>query len=283
MTAPEPPSSSPPGGLSPFAPHWLDSPQGRVHYLDEGEGRPILMLHGNPTWSFLYRHLIADLRDEFRCVAPDLPGFGRSERPAGYGYTPAEHAAVVGELIERLDLRDLVLMAQDWGGPIGLSAAADHADRIGGLAIGNTWFWAPDLPMKAFSVVMSSPPLKRAVLRRNLFVERIIPRGTVRSLDASEMEQYRAVQPDAASRVGIAALLAEVRGSSDWLAALSETVPAKLGETPTLIIWGMKDSAFRDAEVLELPDAGHYFPEDAPEAVAAAVRRRFGPARTGQA
>src|SRR5919199_5520644 len=96
--------------LYPFESRWFESSAGRVHYIDEGGGRPILMLHGNPTWSFLYRNVVKGLRDRFRCVAVDYPGFGLSERPAGYGYTPAEHARLVGELVDHLDLRHLVVM-----------------------------------------------------------------------------------------------------------------------------------------------------------------------------
>ena len=92
---------------------------GRIHYVDAGPGQPILMLDGKPTWSFLYRHLIEKVRGQLRCVAVDLAGFGLSERLAEYGYTPAEQAAVVGELVRELDLRDLIVMAHDWGGPIG--------------------------------------------------------------------------------------------------------------------------------------------------------------------
>src|SRR3712207_6561066 len=114
-TAATTPDFRPSPGLFPFESRWLDSAAGRVHYVDEGEGRPILMCHGNPTWSFLYRNVIAELRDRFRCVALDYPGFGLSERPPGYGYTAAEHAEVVGELVRELDLRDFVVMAHEIG------------------------------------------------------------------------------------------------------------------------------------------------------------------------
>ena len=169
--------------LYPFESRWFDAGAGRVHYLDEGGGRPILMCHGNPTWSFLYRHLIRALRDRFRCVAVDYPGFGLSERPAGYGYTAAEHAAVVGELVSALDLRDAIVMGHDWGGPICLSVGCAEPDRVSGVVLGNTWFWPADRRGRVFSRVMSSRPLQRAVLRRNLFVERLLPSGIVRTLE----------------------------------------------------------------------------------------------------
>lgn len=105
--------------LYPFDSRWFDSSAGRVHYVDEGTGPPIVFCHGSPTWSFLYRHIVKGLRDRYRCIAVDHLGFGLSERPAGFGYTVSEHTTVMGELIDHLQLDDFVLMGQDWGGPKG--------------------------------------------------------------------------------------------------------------------------------------------------------------------
>ena len=176
------PSFRPSPELFPFESRWLESSVGRVHYVDEGRGQPILMFHGNPTWSFLYRRVITALCDQFRCVAVDYPGFGLSDRPTGYGYTPAEHAAVVGELVRALDLRELIVLSHDWGGPIGLSVAVADPTRIAGLVLGGTWFWPPNRRFRMFSRVMSSWPLQRAILSRNLFVERFIRRYDARAL-----------------------------------------------------------------------------------------------------
>ena len=160
------PNFTPSRELYPFDSRWFDSSVGVLHYVDEGEGRPLLLLHGNPTWSFLYRHLIRELRDGFRCIAVDYPGFGLSERPPGYAYTPAEHARVIGELVDSLQLDGFILMGHDWGGPIGTSLAAARAERIAGLVLGNTWFWPPDRRGRIFSAAMSSPPMKWAILKR---------------------------------------------------------------------------------------------------------------------
>lgn len=104
--------------LYPFESRWFDSSRGRIHYVDEGTGPPILLCHGNPTWSFLYRDIIVALRDRFRCVAPDYLGFGLSERPSGFGYQIDEHARVIGEFVDHLGLDRYLSMGQDWGGPI---------------------------------------------------------------------------------------------------------------------------------------------------------------------
>jgi haloalkane dehalogenase len=275
--------------LFPFESRWLGSSAGRVHYVDEGEGRPILMCHGNPTWSFLYRHLIRALRGRFRCVAVDYPGFGLSERPAGYGYTPAEHAAVAGELVRALDLRDLIVMGHDWGGPVCLSVGAADPDRVSGVVLGNTWFWPADRRARIFSRVMSSRPLQRAVTERNLFVERLLPSGIVRTLEPAEMEHYRAAQPTPEARVGVAELPRQIVAAGPWLAELERSVPQRLGARPALVTYPMRDpafpaktalprirAAFGDLEVVELPRAKHYFLEDESDAVAGAIVRRFG-------
>jgi haloalkane dehalogenase len=275
--------------LYPFESRYFDSSAGAVHYVDEGQGPPILLLHGNPTWSFLYRNVIGGLRDRLRCVAVDYLGFGLSAQPSGFGWTPAEHAEVIGELVRALDLRDLVIMGHDWGGPIGLSVASSAPDRIRGLVIGNTWFWAPDGPARAFSLVMSSPPMQWAISKRNFFVERIIPGGTRRDLSEQEMEHYRAAQRTPQRRAGVARFPREIRAAAPWLAELETAVRGELRDKPTLIVWPMKDVAFRfdrnvprirealpDSEVVQLPEAKHYFQEDDPNTVVRAILDRFG-------
>src|SRR4051794_6216260 len=127
-----------PEQLYPFESHYADVDGARVHYVDEGSGPTLLLLHGNPTWSFLYRDVIAGLRDRFRCIALDYPGFGLSRAAPGYGYTAAEHAGVVERLVQQLDLRDVTMIVQDWGGPIRLAAAPRQADRLHAFVLGNT-------------------------------------------------------------------------------------------------------------------------------------------------
>jgi len=275
--------------LYPFDSRWLESSAGRVHYVDEGRGQPILMCHGNPTWSFLYRNVIRSLSDRFRCIAVDYPGFGLSERPRNYGYTAAEHAGVVRELVRELDLSDLIVMGHDWGGPIGTAVAGSDPARVSGLVLGNTWFWPADRRARIFSRIMSSRALQAAILKRNLFVERILPSGISRELSPEEMEHYRAVQPTAEARVGVAELPRQITAATPFLAELAESVPRRLGHKRVLVTFPMRDVAFKagdvlprmreafsDIEIVELPDAKHYFVEDAPDEVAQAIAARFG-------
>src|SRR5260370_24765656 len=121
------PDFSPDRSLFPFESRWFDGAGPRLHYVDEGRGPAVVMFHGNPTWSFLYRKVILALRDHFRCVAVDYPGFGLSERPAGYRYTAAEHAAVVGKLVDHLGLDDFLRFGHDWSVPIGMTGALARA------------------------------------------------------------------------------------------------------------------------------------------------------------
>ncbi len=276
--------------LYPFTSRWFDSSQGRVHYIDEGSGPPILFCHGNPTWSFLYRNVIAGLRDRFRCIAPDYLGFGLSDRPTGYGYTVEQHAAVVGELVDFLELDEYLSMGQDWGGPVSMAVDTARSDRVRGVVLGNTWFWpADDLRMKVFSKVMGSGLMQRAVLNRNFFVERLIPMATTRRLTPLEMTHYRAVQPSPEARRGVAELPKQILAARPLLERLAGDVPATLGAKPALFVWGMKDFAFSPARTLprmratfpdhvlvELPEANHFMQEDAPDQIAAAIIDRFG-------
>ncbi len=116
------------GGLWPFEPRWFETSDGRMHYVDEGprDGRPVVLVHGNPTWGFLYRNFIGALTQAgHRAIAPDHLGFGRSDKPADPGlYRIPRHVARLDALLESLDLRDAVVVVQDWGGPIGPSWAA---------------------------------------------------------------------------------------------------------------------------------------------------------------
>lgn len=277
--------------LFPFRPRWFESSAGRVHYIDEGQGPAILFLHGNPTWSFLYRHIVSSLRDRFRCIAVDYPGFGLSDRPPGYGYTAAEHARVVGELVDQLGLKDLLLMGQDWGGPIAIAVALEAPERVAGFVLGNTWFWPLTRPSdKLFAGLFSSPVGQWAILKRNVFVERFLPRLMARELSSEEMDHYRAVQPTPGARVGIAGFPRQLLDARAWLARLAEEVPKALGSKPTLLVWGMQDKAtfrpsvflppiqvaFPDHELVELPRAKHYIQEDAPQEIAEAILKRFG-------
>jgi haloalkane dehalogenase len=281
---------TPDPALYPFKPHWFDSSAGQMHYIDEGTGAPILFCHGNPTWSFLYRNVITALRGRFRCIAVDYLGFGLSERPGDFDYTIEQHARCVGELVDHLQLDGFITMGQDWGGPISMAVDTARSQRVRGVILGNTWFWpADELGMKVFGRVMSTSWMQRQILEKNFFVEKIVPRGMVHRLTPGEMDHYRGAQPAPAARRGVAEMPKQILAAGPLLARLARDVPATLGAKPALLVWGTKDFAFRgksilprmqatftDNVIVELPHAGHYIQEDAPDQIAQEIAKRFG-------
>jgi haloalkane dehalogenase len=256
---------------------------GPVHYIDEGEGDPILFLHGNPTWSFLYRGIIIRLKKKFRCIAVDYPGFGLSSHPDNYGYTPGEHAGIVQDLVQFLDLQKLTIMGQDWGGPIGLRVAIDELPRLRALVMGNTWYWPIDSWQgKAFSYVMSMAPVQSQILDRNLFVERIMPLGVKHPLPDEVMHHYREALPTPKSRIGAAEFPVQIMAATPWLEELESDVKDRLANVPLLLTWGLHDlmftrsflerfrEPFRSVRLQRL-DAKHYIQEDAPKEISEAI------------
>jgi haloalkane dehalogenase len=276
--------------LFPFTSRWFDSRVGPVHYVDEGAGDPILMLHGNPAWSFLYRGIIIRLKKRFRCIALDYPGFGLSVRPSVYDYTPGEHAGIVRDFVRHLGLERLTIMGHEWGGPIGLRVAADELPRMRALVMGNTWFWPLDsVQGKAFAYLMSMAPLQSQILNRNLFVEKIMPLGVKHALPDEVMDHYREALPTPSSRIGAAEFAVQLTAATPWLARLRADVEAKLANVPLLLTWGMHDlmftraflerfrETFNDVRVQRL-DAKHFIQEDAPKEIAEAIQAFLGPA-----
>jgi haloalkane dehalogenase len=275
--------------LYPFASHWLDTPHGRLHYVDEGSGAPIVFLHGNPSWSFEYREPIRQLRDAYRCIAVDHLGFGLSARPSSdAGYKVGAHAENFAALMRHLALDRVTLAFNDWGGPFALDFARREPERVAGLVVMNSWAWsvADDKHFRRFSAIMASPPLQFLICRFNLFVRQVMASGMAdRSrLSPEIMAHYVGPQATPADRAASAALPAQIIGASDWLDAIWAE-RAKLADKPALLLWGLKDIAFRRQELeawqralprsttRELPDCGHMPAEESPEAVTMEIRR----------
>ena len=279
-----------PEQLYPFESHYAQIGGGELHYLDEGSGPPLLLMHGNPTWSFLYREIILGLRDRFRCVAVDYPGFGLSRAVAGYGFTPAEHAQVVEQFLLELDLRDVTMMVQDWGGPIGFSVATRHPDRFKAFVIGNTWAWPKsDVGTQIFSRVLGGPVGRYLICDRNVFIEKILPGGVrLRKLPPAAMDAYRGPFPTPESREPVRVFPREILRSRPFLAQIERGLPV-LRDRRALLVWPTKDVAFKDAErrrweevfptheTVMLTGAGHYMQEDVPEQIIGAIGSWAGP------
>ncbi|MFN2425481.1 MAG: alpha/beta fold hydrolase [Candidatus Binatia bacterium] len=282
-------------GMFPFADRFVTLDGCQVHYVDEGTGPPLLMLHGNPTWSFLYRHLIRELSSRFRCIALDYPGFGLSTARPDYDFLPASHASIVAGFIRTLDLHDAFLMVQDWGGPIGFHAAGSMPERFRGLVVCNTWAWPvdDDPHFSRFSQLMGGWFGGFVIRRFNAFVNLLIPAGVKRRrIEHNVMDCYRAPFPTPASRVPTHVFPREILGSL-FLSDAGQRLQ-KLAHLPALILWGDLDFAFRaqererlerllpNYETVILHGAGHFVQEDAPQEIAdnvAALLVRLGKRR----
>lgn len=263
----------------------------RLHYLDEGAGETVLLLHGNPAWSFLYRKIIAGLAGEFRCVAPDFPGYGLSSAPADYGFTPREHSAVLERFVDALGLRDLTVMVQDWGGPIGLGLAGRRPELVRRLIIGNTFAWPNrELRVRAFSSIMGGP-VGRTLTRRFNFVPRFFFwRGFAQPLEPDVHDAYLAPWRDPARRQPATIGPHQLIAASDYLREVEVNLQ-RFADRPALIVWGARDFAFRQKnrerfeqtfpthQTIVYDDASHFLQEDVGERIAEAFkafRAEFG-------
>jgi haloalkane dehalogenase len=280
------------GQAYPFASRWLELASGRLHYIDEGKGPAILFVHGTPTWSFEWRHLVAGLRATHRCVALDHLGFGLSERPGGAAYTPEAHAERLHEFADKLGLERFTLVVHDFGGPIGLPLALDGAGRVERLVVLNSWMWsfADDAEMTKRAKMVAGGFGKFLYRRLNASLRLITPSayGDRRKLTKAIHAQYLKVFPDADSRERVlyALALALTRSAAHYDGLWQRR--AALSAIPSLVVWGMKDSAFRPhqlakwreglphAQVVELAGAGHWPHEEEPEAVLREVRAFLG-------
>jgi len=270
----------------PFASHYFRVPAGNLHYVDEGSGPPIVMVHGNPTWSFLYRKLIKRLRFEYRCIAVDHLGFGLSDKPTDWSYLPKDHAANLTALIEGLGLKNITLIVQDWGGPTGLSYAVAHPQNVARIIIMNTWAWPVnrDPYYIAFSGFVGGPIGRMLIRRYNFFANSIMRQtfGDKRKLTAAAHEHYLRALATPEERKGCFVFPKQIIASSPWLDQLWTHI-SNLNDKPKLIVWGMKDIAFREkelqrwermfpeAQTVRLSSVGHFVQEEAPDELAKAV------------
>ncbi len=259
----------------------------RIHYVDEGSGPPILMVHGQPTWSYLYRKMIPPLvAAGYRCIAPDLMGFGLSDKPTDESvYTLRRHVELVTGLIGKLQLKGITIVGQDWGGPISLRYAIDHQDNVRVLVILNTYVKITPIPL-LFRLVIRSASLSSFLIRKLDLLRRMaFRRGWLfrRQVDLRAMEQYKMPHPTSASRAGIAAFPKMIPGNDRHPnAAYISEIDATLREwdIPVLVMFSDRDLAFkvdegqRIAEMVPngrfeiVRNAGHYLQEDAGEEIA---------------
>ena len=271
----------------PFTSKWLELSAGRLHYVDEGQGRPLVFVHGTPDWSFVWRHLIKALSPRYRCIAPDNLGFGLSDKPQDASYAPAEQAANLRQLIEHLGLRDVTLVLHDFGGPFGFSYALERPDNVRSLVLMNTWMWSlrGDRHFE-WAGRFFAGRLGRYLYLRHNFAARVMLKYSFADrarLPSRIHAQYLGPFPTPESRAATWAYARSLLDGSEWYESLWRR-RERLRDKPTLLVWGMKDRAFREKElarlesvfarreVIRLDQVGHFPPEEAPEAVRMLVR-----------
>lgn len=286
-------------GAWPYKPKWFETAAGRMHYVDEGprDAPPVVMVHGNPTWGYLYRRFIdALVANGYRAIVMDHLGFGRSDKPDDAAlYQIPRHAARCEALLEFLDLKNATIVVQDWGGPIGLPWAARHPERVERLFILNTFFQRPKGPVPLPLILrLFRTPVVGEVLVKGLhaFVRGFLFKaGLARPENLSENDRaaYLAPHPNWSSRTGILAFPRQIPSDStgpisDFVAGLNDLLVPAFAQKPVRIIWPMKDVAFRPetlegmwmpdfphAQVTRVEDAGHFIQEDAYEVVIPAL------------
>ena len=285
------------GGTYPFESNYAPVEGVRLHYVDERPSgkpgaEPVVMLHGNPTWSFLYRHFIPPIVSAgYRAIAPDQIGYGRSETPLDRSrYTLAARIRSFSAFMQTLDLKDATLVMQDWGGPIGLGWAVENPGRVKRLVMMSTWaFCLPGMTDKEMLPpilqLCRKPEIGEALLLAyNFFVEAFLPWALVRKekITPELMQAYRAPFPDYNSRIPTMAIQDVPIDEGHPSFKTMQHVHEQLGNlnVPTLLIWGRNDNLFSPdfapdvwkqiyphAELTLVDRAGHFIQEDAPEDV----------------
>jgi haloalkane dehalogenase len=268
----------------PFAPRYTEQNGLRMAHVDEGDGRPVVLLHGEPTWSFLWRKVIGPLVEAgHRCLAPDLPGFGRSDKPTDIGwYTYDRHTASVAAWLEALDVRDATFVVHDWGGPIGLRVAVEQPSRVGRLVILDTGLFTGQQRMSDAWLAFRDFVARTEDLPVGLLVRRACHRdpGDV------VVSAYEAPFPDAASKAGARAfpMILPTEPDAPGAQAGARVLRALRDDPrPKLMMWADADPVLpletgrRFAAAIGgdlthvIGEAGHFLQEDAGAEIGARI------------
>jgi len=263
-----------------FEPNYAQVGDLRLHYVDTGEGPVVLFLHGEPTWSYLWRKVIPPVRDAgFRCIAPDLPGFGRSDKPTDVDwYTYDRHVETMAGLLEQLDLRDVTLVVHDWGGIIGLRVAVEHPERIARIVITDTGLFTGHQHMSDAWIAFRDFVART----EDLPIGFLVKGATARDMPHDVFTAYEAPFPTTESKAGARAFPMLIATSPDAPGAEAgrRTLEALPGlDVPKLALWGDKDPVLtpetgrRFAAAIGAPEpelienASHFLQEDAGEEI----------------
>jgi haloalkane dehalogenase len=279
--------------LYPFEPKRFDTGSGTLSYLDEGQGsEAVLMVHGNPTWSFFYRDVVLALRDRYRCIVPDHLGCGLSDKPQDYDYTLANHVANLGRLLDSLPLTKIHLIVHDWGGPIGLGACLPRHEKLGRVVIMNTAAFADsDIPWRIR--LCRAPGIGEFLVRGfNGFAWPATWMAVTKPLPGDVARGFTFPYDSWANRIATHRFVRDIptgsgKPSDAALAAIESQLPL-LQAKAVHLLWGGADFCFnqhyyeRWREILPkaparyLTDAGHYLLEDAREDCLATIIEHLG-------
>lgn len=284
-------------GLFPFTPHYYSHQGVDLHYVDEGSGEPVVMIHGDPTWGFLYRNFVPPLSQRYRCIVPDQMGMGKSAVPQERSlYRLEQHCANLEALLLHLDVSDITLVLHDWGGPVGLGFATSHPERIKRLVLMNTWAFAPwpGGPFPRLLEIIRSERGEAFVLRKNGYLEPALS-GTIyhtEKLTNAVMEAYRAPFPTPESRLAMLCWSRDIPvQETDVSYAEMKRIEHGLSQfsgIPVLFVWGMQDPVipssvlrrwqrlYPHAKTREIEDASHFLQEDAPERIVQWIEKFCG-------
>jgi pimeloyl-ACP methyl ester carboxylesterase len=289
--------------LYPFESNFFDADGARLHFIDQGPrdaGQTLVLVHGNPTWSFYWRDLVTAFRGRYRVVAPDHIGCGLSDKPQDYPYTLAQHVANLTALIEQLDLQHITVVGHDWGGAIGLGAAENVSERVDRIALLNTaGFRAPRIPLRIR--ICRTPLLGPLAVRGfNGFSRAALRMATTRprQLTAQIKAGYLAPYDSWKNRVAVQRFVEDIpiranHPSYATLERIEENLSMFRGR-PIALIWGMRDWCFTpwfldrfrehfpEARVHAFEDAGHWVVEDATERVIEAITELLAVPTSGE-
>lgn len=281
--------------LYPFKAHYLDINGLKYHYIDEGHGDPIVMVHGNPTWSFYFRELINALSSHYRTIAPDHIGCGLSDKPGAhlYGFGLKNRADDLEYLLDQLGIKkNITLILHDWGGMIGMAYAVRHPERVRRLVVLNTYAFLPPsdyrVPWAAYFVRNAGPLASLAVLGLNLFTLAALRLNSSQGLTSDVKKGLTAPYNCWHHRIAVLRFVQDIplshKDPSYQLAKRVDDNLTMFSETPILVCWGEHDFVFNhqflkewqnrfpNAQVYRFADAGHYVLEDVPQKIVPLVR-----------
>ena len=282
----------------PYASRWIEVNDAKMHYIETGDpaGEPILLLHGNPTWSYLWRNIMPHLEDSGRVIAVDMIGMGKSDKPE-IGYTFVEHREYLWRFIELMKLDNMVLVVHDWGGGLGFDYARNHPENVRGIVMMETLL----RPFPGFDEMPGGAPemmemirssdgrAEAAVLGQNMFVEQFLTSAVLRQLTGEEKDAYRAPFPNPDTRTPIltwprqipvggepADVHAIVSAYAQWL---TQTEIPKLmlyaepGMMMPAVALNMLRAQFKNMETASIGAGLHFIQEDQPDAIGQAIAK----------